>query len=87
MKGKHMNISLTPILEKFIQDKVDNGLYNSASEVVRESLRLMIESDHIKARRIEELNREIEKGMNSGPGRPYDEVFRDLFAKLDKQKE
>lgn len=29
-----MNISLTPALEKFVQDKVATGLYNSVSEVI-----------------------------------------------------
>ena len=31
-----MNISLTPQLEEMIRQKVESGLYNSASEVVRE---------------------------------------------------
>ena len=34
-----MNISLTPELEKLIQAKVETGLYNNASEVIREALR------------------------------------------------
>lgn len=36
-----MNVSLTPSLEKFIQEKVSSGMYNSASEVIREALRLL----------------------------------------------
>jgi antitoxin ParD1/3/4 len=35
-----MNVSLTPELEQFVQTKVQSGRYNSASEVVREALRL-----------------------------------------------
>lgn len=34
-----MNISLTPELEKLVQAKVASGLYNNASEVIREALR------------------------------------------------
>jgi antitoxin ParD1/3/4 len=34
-----MNISLTPELEKLVKSKVDSGLYNNASEVIREALR------------------------------------------------
>jgi antitoxin ParD1/3/4 len=34
-----MNISLTPELEKWVQAKVESGLYNNASEVIREALR------------------------------------------------
>jgi len=37
-----MNISLTPELEKLVKDKVESGLYNNASEVIRESLRQSI---------------------------------------------
>jgi antitoxin ParD1/3/4 len=37
-----MNVSITPDLERFVRDKVESGLYNSASEVVREALRLLV---------------------------------------------
>ena len=36
-----MNVSLTEELVRFVDDKVKSGLYNNASEVVRESLRLL----------------------------------------------
>ena len=38
-----MNVSLTPALEQFIRRQVASGLYNNASEVVREGLRLLFE--------------------------------------------
>lgn len=40
-----MNVSLTPRLEEIIQNKVKSGLYNNASEVVREAIRQMDERD------------------------------------------
>lgn len=40
-----MNVSLTPQLEKMVRDKVESGMYNNASEVVRDALRLMAEKD------------------------------------------
>src|SRR5687768_11842412 len=40
-----MNVSLTPQLEQMIRDKVESGLYSSASEVVREALRLLGENE------------------------------------------
>ena len=46
-----MNVSLTPELEKFVADKVKSGRYNSASEVVREALRLL--EEHEKARGVQ----------------------------------
>jgi antitoxin ParD1/3/4 len=36
-----VNVSLTPELERFVQEKVESGRYTSASEVVREALRLL----------------------------------------------
>lgn len=40
-----MNISLTPELEQLVTDKVESGLYLTASEVIREGLRLLEERD------------------------------------------
>ena len=36
-----MNVSLTPRLEAIVREKVASGLYNNASEVVREAIRQM----------------------------------------------
>jgi len=36
-----MNISLTPELERFVADKVNSGMYQTSSEVIREGLRLL----------------------------------------------
>jgi antitoxin ParD1/3/4 len=59
-----MNISLTPELEQFIANKVQSGLYQTASEVVREGLRLLRESDDIHRARLEELKKEIAIGLD-----------------------
>jgi hypothetical protein len=40
-----MNVSLTSVLEEFVRRKVATGLYNNASEVIREALRSMIERE------------------------------------------
>lgn len=60
-----MNISLTPTLEEFVHQKVASGLYNSASEVVRESLRLLEEKEKYKQIKLQELRQEIQKGIDS----------------------
>ena len=39
---------MTPELEQFVQGKVESGLYNNASEVIRESLRLLKEHDEVR---------------------------------------
>jgi|TARA_B110000093_G_scaffold118708_1_gene127138 antitoxin ParD1/3/4 len=40
-----MNISLTPELETAVKKKVESGLYNNASEVIREALRLALKQE------------------------------------------
>jgi putative addiction module CopG family antidote len=40
-----MNVSLTAELEKYVRRKVASGLYNNASEVIREALRLLVERE------------------------------------------
>ena len=48
-----MNVSLTPDLEKLVEEKVKTGMHHIASEVVREGLRLLKERDqrllHLRA--------------------------------------
>ena len=65
-----MNVNLTPYLEKMVREKVSSGLYTSASEVIREALRLMDEQDSIRKARIELLRQEI-----LGP-EAFDDAFR-----------
>ena len=60
-----MNVSLTPELEAFVETRVKSGFYTSASEVVREALRLLAEQDAIKQRRLDALDAEIDKGLAS----------------------
>lgn len=67
-----MNVNLTPQLEEMIRQKVASGFYNSASEVVREALRLMERQDRQRQIRLEELRREIQRGIDSGPAAPLD---------------
>ena len=61
-----MNINLTPSLEKMVRDKVKSGLYTSASEVIREALRLMADQDTIRQAKMDLLRQDIRAGMKSG---------------------
>jgi antitoxin ParD1/3/4 len=61
-----LNISLTPQLEDMVRQKVSGGLYNSASEVVREALRLMEARDRLQAVQMEQLKQDIQDGLDSG---------------------
>jgi len=65
-----MNISLNPHFEELVKGKVQSGLYNSVSEVMREALRLLEERDQLRDLRLEELRSEIQKGISSGEATP-----------------
>lgn len=82
-----MNVSLTPELESMVNEKVASGLYNSASEVVREALRLLFEQEEVRRLRIKELRREVKVGadqIKQGKYKDYDsadELIGDIRAR------
>lgn len=59
-----MNVSLTPELEQYVNGKVQSGLYHSASEVIREGLRLLREKEEVHQSKLQELRREIQIGID-----------------------
>jgi len=67
-----MNINLTPYLESMVRQKVESGLYTSASEVMREALRLMDEHDRVHATKLEQLRQDIRAGLDSGEATTWD---------------
>lgn len=54
--------STSPQLEEMVRAKVASGLYISASEVVREALRLMEGQDRLRATRVEQLRDNVRRG-------------------------
>ena len=66
-----MNVNLTPQLEELVRSKVDSGLYTSASEVVREALRLMDEQDRLREAKLEQLRSDVRRGLDSGPSESW----------------
>jgi antitoxin ParD1/3/4 len=60
-----MNVSLTSELEKFVSAKVESGRYNSASEVVREALRLLEEHDHARSVQLAGFNQELGRRLDT----------------------
>ena len=78
-----MNVSLTPMLEELVQQKVATGLYNSASEVIREALRLLEERDELRKLRVGTLRKEISVGLDQlerGEVSEYDDRSLDTLA-------
>ena len=67
-----MNVNLTPQLEELVRSKVNSGMYTSASEVVREALRLMDEQDRLRKAKLDELRRDVRKGIDIGPSEQWD---------------
>lgn len=66
-----MNVNLTPQLEELVRSKVASGMYTSASEVVREALRLMDEQDRLRAVKLKQLRKDIRQGLASGPSQTW----------------
>jgi len=79
-----MNVSLTHELEQFVTEKVKSGRYTSASEVIRDGLRLLVERDQLYQLRLEELRKEIQKGIHSGEATPFDpeEIMTKVRARM-----
>ena len=67
-----MNVSLTSELEKYVSEKVASGLYHSASEVIREGLRLLKDQDVLREIKLNELRQQIQAGLDSGESQPLD---------------
>lgn len=87
-----MNISLTPELEQFVNAKVSSGMYTSASEVIRESLRLLYTYEDLQSHRIKQLNQSIELGLtqleagNKIPAKISYDKFKKKINKIAKEK-
>ncbi|ACV37722.1 hypothetical protein CAP2UW1_4589 (plasmid) [Candidatus Accumulibacter phosphatis clade IIA str. UW-1] len=67
-----MNVNLTPQIEEMVRRKVASGLYTSASEVVREALRVMDEQGRVRAAKLEQLRQDLRDGLDSGEPTPWD---------------
>ena len=60
-----MHVSLTPELEARVKAKVETGLYNNASEVIREALRFMeTHEDWIHEIKLARLREQLQVGLD-----------------------
>ena len=80
-----MNVSLTPELERYVQEKVESGMYQTASEVVRDGLRLLKERDEERARFWADVNKKIEEGLESLRAGRYVEATPELFEEIKRR--
>lgn len=77
-----MNVSLPPELEARVRQRVESGMYGSASEVIREALRLFEAYEQVKTAKLDNLRQDIAKGLSdvkSGRAKEID------FASLKQQ--
>ena len=74
-----LNVSLTPELEQFVQSRVDSGRYQTASEVVREGLRLLEQREQENQARLEWLRAAAQEG--------FDAADRDDYVELESEQE
>jgi antitoxin ParD1/3/4 len=74
-----MNVSLTPHLDAFVSEKVAEGRYRSASEVVREGLRLL----EAREAQLSDLRAALQEGRNSALS-PGDEAMKRIRERLAK---
>jgi antitoxin ParD1/3/4 len=82
MKRCAVNVSLTPELEALIQARVRSGRYTSASEVVREALRLLEDRDELRRLHLAELRSQVAAGLDSldrGQTRDGDAVIDEIL--------
>ena len=73
--------------EQFIRQQIESGRYASASEIVREALRLLETRERLREIELEEYREKIREGMESGPGIPAKDVFARLEAKYQAMLE
>lgn len=77
-----MNVSLPPELEARVRQRVESGMYGSASEVIREALRLFEAYEQVKTAKLDNLRQDIAKGLSDAKNGRTTEID---FANLKQQ--
>ena len=84
-----VNISITPELDAFLQDRVNSGRYQTTSEVVREALRLLERQEQERDEAFHQLKARLEKGAGQaerGELIDGDEVFSELREMIEERR-
>jgi len=84
-----VNVSLTPELEAFLQSRVKSGRYQTASEVVREALRLLERQEKERADSLRQLKAKLEEAAaeaERGELIDGEEAFADLRRQIDARR-
>lgn len=81
---------MTPELDDFVRQQVETGLYQSASEVVRDGLRLLMDREQIRKLRLDELRKKVAIGieeLDRGESVGMEELLHELRTSQDKAAE
>lgn len=82
-----MHISLTDRLEAWVRSKVESGLYNNASEVIREALRTQMRAESTQAEDLEALRAQIDIGLQQAErGELLDWSMDDIKSRLRQER-
>ena len=84
-----VNVSLTPELGAFVQKRVKSGRYQTASEVVREALRLLQQKEDERAESLRELKAKLRRGAaqsKRGDLLDGDAVFDELRELIEERR-
>ena len=84
-----VNVSLTPQLDAFLQSRVKSGQYQTASEVVREALRLLQHQEKQREESLKQLKAKLRRGAaQAGRGDLLDgdQVFQELRELIDERR-
>jgi antitoxin ParD1/3/4 len=87
-----MNVSLTQALAEFVEKEVASGNYSTASEVVRDGLRMLREERAVYEEKLANLRREIQVGVDDleagrVDNRPIEEIMADILAEVEAEEE
>lgn len=81
-----MNITLGKEFERRINEKVEDGLYTSASEVIRDGLRMLFEKDTTKNQQLDILREEVAKGFTQlAAGEISNRGVMDIFEQISNE--
>jgi len=84
-----LNVSLSPELERFIGTRVASGRYQSASEVIRDALRLLEEREITRETALKDLRAKIAVGLDqieTGQVHDGEAVFEDIKQRSRKRR-
>lgn len=66
------SVALGSHFEEFVKRQIASGRYNNASEVVRDGLRLLQDQEDLRRAKLEWLQAELKRGLDSGEATPLD---------------